>query len=117
VATNDNLPAFPFFEISDVEAAFGCDSARYVGTKGEGSTLERQLREESKAANGLFFNGGTLEQYGFKVRDELDRAKVYQTIGGLLRSFDCSHEQKAGTVALAIHRWCDRVAPTPQVPA
>lgn len=112
------LPDFPLFEIDDVEAAWGCKADRYVGCgryengKRIGSRIERLLRDEREAAAALFYRGGRLTDHGFVVKPDLDPTAAHRAIGSLLRSFAPSHEEKMGTVALAIHRWCDRCEPT-----
>jgi hypothetical protein len=103
-----DLPDFPLFEVSDADRAFGCHLGRYVG-KRKGAELSRALQSQSRVAQKLFFDGGVLADHGLRVRDGLDVTQVHRAIGALLKSFATSHEGKIGTVALALHHWCEPV--------
>lgn len=116
----EELPEFPLFDCDGIESTFGCGIERYISYGGRQDSkspcrdLERALPAEAQAASMLFYQGGRLSDYGFQVKAGLDRAKVHSALRGLLCSFEPSHEQKIGTAALAIHRWCDPVASADQ---
>ncbi|OCJ12503.1 hypothetical protein A6U86_05630 [Rhizobium sp. AC27/96] len=55
----------------------------------------------------LFFKGGSLEQFGIRIKDGIDRAQAMMAIRSLLCSFDPKHEIKEATVAWALSEWCD----------
>lgn len=108
------IPEYPLFDVSDVEAAMGADMGRYVfaglgwdGAKSPSNELSRQLRAEAMAGDGLFFRGGALEAH----KPDLDAEKVHRALSALMRSWGVSQQQKSASLALAIHRWCD---PIPQ---
>lgn len=114
VDVESDLLEFPLFEVNDAEAGFGCSIGRYVGAGYEdgkviGSGLRRKLRREAEVAGDLFFSGGKLADHGLRVREELDATTVHRALSALLKSFQPSHEGKMGTVALAIHHWCEEI--------
>lgn len=116
----DDLPEFPLFDVSDMEMAFGCDLSRYVGKgyddgKSKGCALERALPFEADVAQNLFNVGGTLRDFGLRAREGFDEVKIVRAVKALLTSFGPSHQGKIGTIALALHHWCERV-PTDEQP-
>jgi hypothetical protein len=111
-----DIPEFPLFDVDDAELAFGADVSRYYGPRGwdAGKSVGRiadLLPAEARAFAGLFYNGGGLESHGFRCKPDLVSEKVSRALSALMRSRSVSHQQKEGTLALAIHRWCE---PIPQ---
>lgn len=102
-----SLPDFPLFDASGLEQAFGAPISRYLPMTQVGG-VSGQLRDQEKAAQSMFFNGGNLATHGFRIRDGIDAAKAMGCLRALLCSFEPKHEQKMATAALAIHHWCDR---------
>ena len=107
MATDNEIPDFPFFTVDGPTAVFGCQEDQYLDRR-EGSRVRCLLRDEAEAFSQLFYVGGKLEDHGFTFKPEY-RSEGYSTLSALMRSFSPSHEAKEGTVALAIHHWCDRV--------
>ena len=108
MASESEIPEFPFFTVSAPTAAFGCSRDKYL-SKQEGSQVSRLLPLEVRAFEKLFYEGGRLSDVGFKFKEEF-RTNGPATLRALMCSFDCSHEGKTGTVALALHHWCEQVA-------
>jgi hypothetical protein len=103
----DSLPAYPFFEVDGPTAVFGCDADKYL-SRSEGSRVSRLLPKEAKAFSALFFSGGKLSDHGLQFKHEY-REKGYSTLRGLMCSYAPPHESKEGTVALALHHWCEPI--------
>lgn len=104
---NDTLPEYPFFEVDEPTAVFGCEADKYL-SRSEGSRVSRLLPKEAKAFSALFFSGGKLSDHGLQFKEPY-RAQGYATLRGLMCSFAPPHESKEGTVALALHHWCEPV--------
>lgn len=74
-----------------------------------------QLTEDEKKGRGylceglarLFFEGGTLESVGIKVRDGVDKARVLRFIRATLGDWSPSHEHKIGGIAHMLAKWCE----------
>lgn len=64
---------------------------------------------ECKAAQMLFFNGGKLSDFGYKVKDSLDYARVIPALQATLMSHSVKHEHKIAGVGALIRDWCDEV--------
>src|SRR5687768_10903164 len=118
-----DLPEYPLFDVSDIEAEMGADGHRYAGprgwdaAKGPCNEISRALRAETDAYHAIFYSGKSLEEAGYRVRSDLDETKVQRAFSALLRSWDVSEQQKCGTMALAIHRWCEPIpAPVDTLP-
>lgn len=109
----EEIPPFPFFEVDDVTAAFGADRDKYLSRQ-EGSRVERLLQNEAEVFANLFYKGGRLSDYGLRFKPEY-REEGFKTLRALMCSFAPSHQAKTGTVALALHHWCEPVSE--QVPA
>ena len=112
-AADQTIPNFPFFEVDGPTAVFGCERTRYL-SRDEGYRVSALLRDEADAFSQLFYRGGRLSDHGFKLKPEYAETGM-ATIRGLMSSFAPPHESKEGTVALAIHHWCDRCEPTARV--
>jgi hypothetical protein len=95
----------PVPKFTTLDAAFGARGEHYCSRK-EGSELERKFRKEAQVADKLFFNGGKLEDYGFAIKEGINKAAVYTALSALLKSFEPSHEAKIGTVARYLNSWC-----------
>jgi len=104
---DDGLPDFPFFEVDAPTAAFGADEAAYLDSR-TGSEVARRLTTEAKVFSSLFFVGGKLSDFGLRFKEPY-RETGHNTLRALMCSFAPSHEAKEGTVALALHRWCEPI--------
>ena len=107
MANDAPLPDYPFFEVDDATTVFGCKAGQYL-SRGDGSRVARQLRRERDIFSALFFSGGRLEDHGIRFKPEYC-GKGFRTIVALMKSFQPSHEAKEGTVALALHHWCEPI--------
>lgn len=104
----DALPDFPFFKVDGPTAVFGCDQSHYL-SRSEGTRVARLLRKETDVFSALFFSGGSLAQHGLRWKEPY-REHGMATLRGLMCSFAPPHESKEGTVALALHHWCEPIA-------
>lgn len=107
MATDAGIPDFPFFRASDPEVAFGCGQERYL-SRAEGKRVSRLLPKETEAFSALFFTGGKLSDHGLRWKPEC-KDGGFVTLAALMKSFGPSHEAKEGTVALALHHWCEPI--------
>ncbi|RDC59757.1 hypothetical protein HME9302_00952 [Alteripontixanthobacter maritimus] len=101
------IPDYPFFEVDGLTAAFGADRSVYL-SKSEGSAVARRLPDKAEIFSRLFYVGGTLAEHSLRFRPEIAR-KGHATLKALMVSFEPSHEAKKGTVALALHHWCEPI--------
>lgn len=107
MADADPLPEFPFFVATDPEVAFGAADERYL-SRAEGKRVASLLRTEAGVFSTLFFSGGRLSDHGLQFKAEY-REHGFKSLVSLMKSFIPSHEAKEGTVALALHHWCEPV--------
>lgn len=109
---------FPFYTVDGISAAFSTASGHLHKGGQYLSYYEGQCdlvpREWQKIADGLFFRGGKLADYGIKPKDGIDPAKLRQTISYLLSSWGPKHEEKAATVGFALMNWCDKTDGSPK---
>ena len=110
----DNLKPpveFPVPDFDKVTAAFGASRKHYLTREQLGDWYglygENVRTPFHACAEGLFYKGGKLADYGLTVKSELDSPKVYAAVRAFLCSFDPKHEIKIGTVAVALANWCD----------
>lgn len=107
------IPEYPLFEVDEPEVVFGAHVSRYFGgpswdgAKAPSVELSYQLRDEVKAFEKLFFEGGKLADVGRQIKPDLDTATVMRALRALAASWGVSHQQKEATVALAIHHWTE----------
>ncbi len=62
-----------------------------------------------KAAEGLFFGGGALTDYGIRVKTQVDPTKVYRYLRATLGDLGPKHEHKIGGVGHMLARWCEPI--------
>lgn len=65
-------------------------------------------------AESLFSKGGKLADYGLTFKADVDHVKAFKAIRALMSSFAPKHEEKIGTVAVALANWCDVTGKTEQ---
>lgn len=106
------LPEYPFWQAGDVEAAFGAGRHRYATlSKEEATQVSRLLRAQAQAFTMLFFRGGRLADHNLQWKPEIAKDTApHLTLHALMCSFECSHEVKEATVALALHHWCEPIS-------
>jgi len=104
-------PPFPVPDFDGPTVVFGADNGAYLTREQLGDWYgcygANSRTPYHKAVEGLLFQGGKLGDYGLAVKPDLDRVKVMSAIRGLMGSFAPKHEIKVGTVAWALHEWCD----------
>lgn len=103
---------FPVPEFDDASCAFGASEKDYLTREEMGDEFYRMSVRNNftEAASSLFFTGGKLEDYGLKLKPEIDSIKAHRAIRALLCSFAPKHEIKIGTVGFALSKWCDPIA-------
>ena len=99
---------FPIPEVTDAEEIFGYQG-KYLTREECGEFYGMGNDIYSKAVSGLFYEGGTIEDYGLKFKPEIDSKKAMRAIRALLTSWGPKHEIKCGTVATALSQWCEEV--------
>jgi hypothetical protein len=58
-----------------------------------------------KAADALFFDGGSLSALGYEPRDGVDPQAALRALGAALGSFQPKHEHKIAAVGWLIDQW------------
>ncbi len=105
----------PVPEFDAVTVVFGAPSEAFVSRE-DGSKYEREFAKEASVANKIFFKGGTLAEYGLKLKPEVDSKKAHLALRALLCSWNPPHEAKIGTVARYLNSWCDHCEPETSAP-
>jgi hypothetical protein len=106
--------AFPVPDFDAVSAAFGADGKDYLTRDQMGDEFYQDRNRYTRTAQLLFFRGGKLEDFGLRLKKEIDSAKAHRAIRALLSSFAPKHEIKIGTVGYALSQWCDVIGPEPE---
>lgn len=106
-----DLKTIPKYDLPDFDAAtlaFGPNESAYLTREQLGDWYDMNARSPyHDASDGLFFKGGSTEEYGLHVKAGLDEEKVRKTIHALMRSWAPKHEIKRATVAVAFANWFD----------
>jgi hypothetical protein len=97
---------FPIPDFDAITVAFGANEKDYLTREQLGDWYGFPGTPYHKAAQGLFYKGGKLADYGLALKPEIDAAKAMNAIRALLGSWAPKHEVKIGTVAVALHQWC-----------
>lgn len=103
------IPAFPVPELSERDAAFGADRKHYISYRDLPKEFATMRHPMCKVADALFFDGGKLADHGIRFKADVDPKKAMLAIRSLLCSFAPKHEEKIGTVGIALANWCEPV--------
>lgn len=96
---------FPVF--TGVDAAFGARGQHYPTREEIPAQFYAGGTPYNRIVSTLFFQGGSLDQFGLSFKAGIDRAQAMTAIRALLCSWDPKHEIKEATVAWALSEWCD----------
>lgn len=100
-------PAAPIAipDVTDLDCAFG--SAMKLMPAYESLPKEYQSGNGPfcKAADMLFFKGGTLAAHGLKAKPGVDEKKVYRVLRACLSDFEPKHEHKIGGTGFLLSQW------------
>ena len=110
VAPKPNFPplmlgGFAVPEFDGLSSAFGARLDQYPSRE----AIPKVDRKFTDVVDALFFRGGTLAQYGLKLKSGLDHQAAMTAIRSWLCSFDPKHEHKTETVAWALAEWCEPI--------
>lgn len=64
-----------------------------------------------KAATQWFFHGGTLQDFGIKPKENIDKKLAVQVLSICLSSFEPKHEHKIAGVGYLMSEWFDLIEP------
>lgn len=101
-----NIPSFPVPNFDRPTQVFGADHSAYLTREQMGPEFYSGQHPMCRVAQNIFFNGGSLADYGIRFKDEINVAQAMGAIRGLLCSFAPKHEVKIGTVGVALANWC-----------
>ncbi|KQP53063.1 hypothetical protein [Methylobacterium sp. Leaf106] len=110
VSSEKPVPSFPVPDFDRPTVIFGAEHSAYLTKAQMGDEFYSGQHPMCRVASKLFFSGGKLEDYGIRLKGEIDSAKAHAAIQGLLGSFAPKHEIKIGTVGVALANWCVPVA-------
>lgn len=96
-------------KIDDAGVAFGDASVLPKFTDLPAEFREWHREFHCDVASKLFFTGGSLADYGLKVRDGLDRGDVMRALRACLGSWEPKHEHKIAGVGYLLSQWCEKV--------
>lgn len=96
-----------FREFNGLDAAFGADEKDYPSYSAIPDEFKRGSNIYNKAFNGLFFNGGKLEDFGISMKPGTDKAALFATLRALMSSFAPKHEVKEATVAWLLSEYTE----------
>lgn len=101
------VPAFPVPDIDAASAAFGATDKVFLKYADLPEDFRRQSHPMCDVAQKLFSRGGRLADHGLKIKAGLDEDKVYRALRAMLGSWAPAHEEKIGTVGVALANWCE----------
>jgi len=112
----------PVPEVSDVEAIFPANVVGSILPAKEDIPEEFHSKwhynsfKPCHTAESIFFKGGMMEDYGYRLKKELEpqRRMVYRALQAALRSFEPSHEHKIVGVGYMISEWFEEIPDKPQ---
>jgi hypothetical protein len=101
------LGSHQFRPFSNLDCAFGADLKDYPPF----DTIPEQFRRGNSPANNvvgtLFFKGGSLDQFGLRVKAGVDRSAFYGALKAMLCSFAPKHEHKEAACAWLVHEFTE----------
>lgn len=97
------LGTFAVPEFDGRSAVFGARLNQYPPY----DSIPKVDRRFSDAVSTLFFKGGSLADFGMKLKSGIDHAAAMTAIRAWLSSFDPKHEHKEATVAWALSEWTE----------
>lgn len=99
------LGGWQFRPFQGLDAAFGAQREDYPPM--DALPSGHVLRPYEAVVSRIFFNGGTLADYGLAIKKDIDRDQAMIAIRSLLCSWAPKHEHKTAVVAWALSQWCD----------
>lgn len=108
LVSTSSLPPLGEFSIPNfdkVSIIFGAELRQYPHYESIPQEFRRGHTVFNKAASGLFFRGGRLEDFGVQFRAGINPGIARAAIHAWLCSFAPPHEQKEATVAWALSVW------------
>lgn len=96
---------FPVFD--GVAAAFGAQGLDYPSRENIPAQFYNGNTPYNRAFSTLFFQGGSLDQFGLSFKAGIDHTQAMTAIRALMCSWAPKHEIKEATVAWALSEWCD----------
>ena len=90
-----------------IDASFGAKMADYPTMAQVPVAFHDHSGPYQSVVTKLFFQGGSLPDYGLTIKKVIDRAQAMTAIRALLCSFEPKHEHKTAVVAWALSEWCD----------
>ena len=101
------LGGHTFRAFTGLDAAFGADRRDYPNEGAIPEEYQRGLAKGCEIFSALFFNGGTLDAHGRKLRDGVDAAAFYATLRALMCSFAPQHQIKEATCGWLIDTYTE----------
>lgn len=106
---NEERHPFPVPEFDGATVAFGAPCSAYLTREEMGDDFYNDRNRYTRAAQSLFFRGGSLADHGLRLKPGIDRTLAMRALRALLGSFEPKHEIKIGTVGYALREWCDDI--------
>jgi hypothetical protein len=101
------LGSHKFRPFTNLDCAFGADIRDYPPYE----TIPEQFRRGNTPANDvvgtLFYKGGSLDQFGLRLKPGVDRSAFYGALKAMLCSFAPKHEHKDAACAWLVHEFTE----------
>lgn len=100
-------PKIAIPELNDAEVAFG----RVEGVLPDWDDIPKEFwkmhNPYCRVVSSLFFNGGSLQDFGLAFKPGVDERRAMRAIKACLGSWAPKHEHKEAGVAYLLSLWCD----------
>lgn len=103
------LPAFPVPEVDGLEVAWGAHGSRYLRPEQIPADFWNGRHSMCDVASKLFFRGGKLADHNLRFKPGINERDAMAALHALFRSFEPKHEQKIGTIGIALANWCEPI--------
>lgn len=97
-----------FRPFTNMDCAFGADLKDYPPYDSIPEKFRRGNTPANSVVSTLFFKGGSLDQFGLRVKAGVDRSAFYGALKAMLCSFAPPHEHKDAACAWLVAEFTER---------
>lgn len=97
-----------FRQFTNLDCAFGAVIRDYPPFEAIPEQFQRGNSPANKVVSQLFFKGGSLDEFGLRVKAGVDRSAFYGALKAMLCSFAPKHEHKEAACAWLVSEFTER---------
>jgi hypothetical protein len=101
------LGAHKFRPFTNLDCAFGADLKDYPPYDAIPEEFRRGYTPANKVVSTLFYKGGSLDQFGLRLKAGVDRSAFYGALKSMLCSFAPKHEHKEAACAWLVAEYTE----------